>query len=743
MNKRCVSYILIALTLLLSTFAQAGLPTRLPIEDDLCIGAWFLCPDALNGEMYRKYLDNFSEHSPYNLLTTSFRWTPEVIEPKVHDLIQQAVAYAHEKGLKISLDLDIRLARKAFQQRYPGELQEMLRFQSVPLEAGKSSTIDIKPRDLHDHMTGNTIGYVPLSGRIARVFSYIPCKQGIKAGTLIDITEKCSVLQEDEKGVAVSVPGSEGRVACLAAIFMHLSPAVFAPHLDSFQRTIIAKYADVPLDGLSKDEWGYPPCFPDEIAEYKDFWYSYWLAEHYAHQRGGRNFLRDCLLMHLGEEGKEQERQAAINLLHRIKYARNVEIEQQYYDLAKEFYGPHTIVTTHPTWVADPQATEYKKHGLDWWAAKRDFAQTDEDAPYPVRSALAKKWSARPTCYNQYYSTEYNDYVEKLWQGAATANRLNHHPLYPNPHRLLMLERHTALLANTLMRGETRLRLLSQVTQSPLRCPVAIIFGHACAGNWAGPGYNDPGLKFTHSLWSKGCYADLIPSTEIANGALHIDKQGRIAYGVQAYEAVVLYHPQFESPQTADFFSQAAHGTTKLFRIGEWSLDPDARPFDGTAALPKSMRQIENDPQGVKAVSEMLSAPLQTPAPDGIPALTAQHYRVDGTLVCTAGSIDNPAGAPIARHLSYGAHVLDVEAEGIFAIRLSDKGKLEALAAGGLKSLQGHGIKIELPRGIDLAFWHDAEGKPHGLIQDFEGDVPTALKALTQDWQHIRSPRPL
>jgi hypothetical protein len=96
------------------------------------------------------------------------------------------------------------------------------------------------------------------------------------------------------------------------AAFTHFTPDVFAPHLLEFQRAILAKYADVPLAGACKAEWGFPPCY-DGCPAKNDYWYSHSLEAAYAQRTGGRELLRDTLLMTFGQRGRQDRRQAAIN----------------------------------------------------------------------------------------------------------------------------------------------------------------------------------------------------------------------------------------------------------------------------------------------------------------------------------------------------------------------------------------------------------------------------------------------
>ena len=90
------------------------------------------------------------------------------------------------------------------------------------------------------------------------------------------------------------------------------------------------------------------------------------------------------------------------------------------------------------------------------------------------------------------------------------------------------------------MQAESRVQLLNHISTKPIDCPVAVIFGHAAAMNWSEPGFGDVGLKITDKLWESGFYADLIPSSEIVNGALKIGEDGSILYGAQRYVAASL-----------------------------------------------------------------------------------------------------------------------------------------------------------------------------------------------------------
>ena len=115
---------------------------------------------------------------------------------------------------------------------------------------------------------------------------------------------------------------------------------------------------------------------------------------------------------------------------------------------------------------------------------------------------------------------------------------------------------------------------------------------------------------------------------------------------------------------------------------------------------------------------------------------------MDGTVILASGQND-VRGDPIQKSIKVNGHDVAIDAVGVAAVRLDKGGKLEALAAGALTSFRCGGLAIELPERVDVALWRDAEGKWHGVLQDFSGPVPAVLLAFTHDWLRLRVPQPL
>ncbi|HJX72216.1 MAG TPA: glycosyl hydrolase family 28-related protein [Bacteroidales bacterium] len=715
------------------------------------IGVWVWGEEELLPDGFKKAIDQAGNHSPFNLLIPFLRFPDkEVVENEIHDQVRLAADYAAERNIGLVADLDIRSARRAFKKEYPGELQKMLRIKEIMLSENDSAETVIPSLDLNDHYSGGNVPHhYSLDGTLLRVYAYHNTAEGIEQESLEDITTECDIVWSSKDSVKVRIPpcktnDKEQTHACVMVSFTHLYPDVYSPHLLEFQRKIIRQYSDVRLAGVCKDEWGFPPYYPRFYRTgINDFWYSKSCAQAYAEKTGGRELLADCLLMAKGIKGKESERQMAINHFMEMTRHRNVAIEDDFYHAVKEVFGPDAAVTVHSTWWPYPDLNEYKKNGLDWWASTRDWAQTDEVTPYAVRTALSKKWKS-PVWYNMYYK---KDLPVQVWSSALAGGRINYLPFQ-------------SLFSEDLMRAESRIRLLNYISKSPVDCPVAVIFGHACTMNWAGPHHDDVGMLLVDSLWKKGYPADLIPTSEIENGSLQIDSDGYISYGDQRYTAVVLYHPEFEKNSTAEFFLKADRGNTAMFRIGEWTKDFKGSPLDGNKLLPESMISTGDMNHTLLKIPEILKKndiPGQTPATGIIdntyfglrdfshsscsPATTGFCRLIDGTVIHIAGT-GQISGDTIKSDFKIQDHDVSIDAIGVAAVRLDEKGQLQALAAGSLKYFKAGNFELRLDERMDIALWLDGEEGWQGVIQGNDGAIPEELMAITKKWTHLNLPVP-
>jgi len=711
---------------------------------------------------WQSLIDLLARHGPYNTLTVSMRCQGHpLVAPETRALFARLVDRARARGLGVALDLDPRLARAEFRRRWPDELQRVVYVQRCRVAADGSARGTVHPESWQDHMTWGGTPYRVEAGRCVRALAWRVAGDGLVVpGSQRDVSTAMVVEDEGPAGVAVRATGLRGadEVVVLAE-FTLFTPDVFSPHLISYQQELLELYADLPLVGVVKDEWGFPPTVAS-MLEHRSFWYSPGYAAAYAGATGGRDLLADLPLLAVPVAGREAERVAAIAAYNTLNLRRQAEIETAYYEGVKKVFGAAALVTKHATWYPRINGMEVCKNGLSWWAARRDIAQTDEITPLSAALGMAKKFGAA-IWLNEGYAERPEWYRRNIWRYALAGGRMVFHPLFPtiagqhpdpdDPRH----PTHSRLLTAELIRAEGRVRLLGFISRAPLDCPVAFVFGHERVANWAGGGFLDYGEELSLDLWRHGYAVDLYPSSEIVAGTFAVDADGWLRVGCQQYEAMILYGPDLCPPAVAEFFQGRAALRTAGVVIGPWARDDRGRPWDGLARLPADWRRLDLRADALPlllAELERRRVPRQPPLAEpyllfgstqiGMPAPAGLCRLVDGTVVRIAATWVSDGGDPIRESIEIGGLTFAVQAEGLFAARVDDRGRIAALAAGGLRRVAAGSFRLELPEPLDLALWRQADDGWAGVVQGLADDapLPPALQRLTDAWLRLSLP---
>jgi hypothetical protein len=209
----------------------------------------------------------------------------------------------------------------------------------------------------------------------------------------------------------------------------------------------------------------------------------------------------------------------------------------------------------------------------------------------------------------------------------------------------------------------------------------------------------------------------------------------------------------------AEFFRKAAaRSKTALFRVGDWSMDFEGKPLDAAADLPPSIKPVAAAAAARQIIDHLKAAGIEPQTPctmrgaAGFPASmmpkpSGQCRLLDGTVIVASGEKD-VMGDPIRKTIKVaprpgsGQAGQDVvfDAVGVAAVRLDMQGKVEAMAAGGLKTFKARDMTIDLPERADVALWRDSKGQWQGVLQGHDGPVPDALAKITRKWTRLRLP---
>ncbi len=444
---------------------------------------------ADGGESLLRLARVLGEKTPCDFVTLSLRCRPDLESAEVRDLAKRFIAACHEEGIRVAFETDLRLAREGFLAAHPGEAQKLVVFGG-------------RPPKLSDHMTGGTRGY--------------------------DVTAE--------------EPFDEASGARLFTLFC---ADVFAPHLDEYTSKLMREAKALGADTAMRDEWGFPPTSDEVFARHRAFWYSDAMAADYK-ARFGADLKADIVLMGTAPAGRDEERGAAIRRYEEAIYRRCAAIERRHYAETKSLFGPDAVVTKHSTWFPLVDRFDFQKNGLDWWAADRDIAQTDEITPVAVRLGLAKK-TGGSVWMNEGYQDRPEKYLAAVKRYALSGGRMVFHRVYggnwdaglPASERRL---RTTLSVFEQPGMVETleKLRELDRTTAAQLDSPVALVFGHFEVMDWSSPAYRDWGAAVADGLHGKGWAVDAYPSTELQAGTFRVDAEGWLRVGHQRYRALVV-----------------------------------------------------------------------------------------------------------------------------------------------------------------------------------------------------------
>ena len=100
-------------------------------------------------------------------------------------------------------------------------------------------------------------------------------------------------------------------------------------------------------------------------------------------------------------------------------------------------------------------------------------------------------------------------------------------------------------------------------------------------------------------------------------------------------------------------------------------------------------------------------------------------------------------GDEIKTSFKIGNYDVSIDATGVAAVRLDEKGQLLALAAGSMKSFKTGDFAINLDEPTDIALWIDDNGEWQGVIQGMDGEIPENLVKITKNWTRLNIPTPL
>lgn len=652
---------------------------------------WKWDDSHIQSRKYIKDIDDICERSGFNYIYVGTAWCSLTLEsPILKRAITEAVTYTHDRGRKFILEIDVRPCRNAFVARHPESrtgmvfaLEDEIRHSDVVL----SHEFD-QPADQFGR-------YGFQSAEVLRVYAFkLLDSCHYDEETLIDITHLCE-WRMHERTLSLSIntdtPQLEPGMRVFAVtVGWYEYPDPASPDTWAFTEKLFELYADIALDGVALDEWGYFPhsrnggqFYFDEA--WKSPWYSLALQNLYA-ETTGRDLIKDYLVMRYAPEGSDESRIVAINEYTDLIRQVTVSFEDRYYEACKEYFGEDAFVGVHPTWYGlteTDNTPEIWKNALNWWDVTRDYGQTDESISLPVRAALSHKWNS-PIWLNMWYGNgtlDLGTYFKEGWTNARFGGR-THTLAYECRLEPSVLDLKEKGYLERIWEMEERIMLLNSIATHPLDCRVGIVLGYYAATNWL-CNVDTHGcwhmkdcvlsrtLEIAMSVWNAGFLCDVIPDYEIADGDLNL-KEGKARYGNQEYDLLIYVYPELSKKSTILLLDDYASAGGKLGVIGNQSRFQDGALCSGEFKdlVDKAMFWKKDMPAREELQTDLCKCGLVKNQFDNGAVLQ------NGWLVFT-GTGEQHVDNPIHIDLEYMNHLIRGKAMDVLAFKIGDDGVFE------------------------------------------------------------------
>ena len=704
--------------------ALRRLPSWIVPENAFC---GFGIDDPSNA-LQRRVLRLFLERSDWNVLTWCCR-TAEHGHPEVAPRLAEAARMLEGSGIELLMELDPRLMRNAFLAEHPDDFLRQRQFGHFRPDASGAVRFEVRQDYMCDYagtggMNDPYSGWKP--GRLVAV-------RAVRGQSPRPVEADAVTCSADAvSGVVRGLAGDETLQVEVEWPLKEADPC--SPNLQAFSRKMALRYRELGVSGAMRDEYGFQKPNTKNGERHQSFWFSPRFAALYARRSGGRSLEADLPLLALGADTPE-------NHVAAIAYSLSVydackASEEDFYAMNKEYFGPDVYVAKHVTWHFPFDYDEILHNGIVWWAARRDWAQSDELNPVPVSTGMMKKFGT-PLWLNEGYGPNPEHYMKTLWQYVVCGGRMVYHGIYCGDPSMTSVakyadpaerayHRHADLLGDDAVRAEEIVRLLPLVTRAPIDCPVAHVFGHERLVDWLDPAFKDWGEPIAHGLGGMGFYVDAYPASELQSGTFQIDGDGYLRVGRQRYLACVLWHLSSGERKAWDGFAAGRTLKTRLF------IDPGVGEVADFLASSGAARQTPLGPTGLGGATRH-----RLPPADGLLRLT------DGTVARVKGGLPDFAGDAISGELETGGVRVAYAARGLFAAR-AENGELSAVCGGGVTCVEGGGLSLQLDAPVDLALVK-INGEWRGVWQtpDTDAPVPQPLRRITRRWTKLRAVKSL
>ena len=665
------------------------------------IGYWFISPSLLPNQNYLQHLDTIAEKCPYTLLFLTARDGANFYDFKVmHPVFQQIVAKAHQKGLKVGLQL-----WGNYKDSIREESQQMIVEQEIKLDLNGNGECTAKAKFVRfpDRL---------LHTDLFKVYAFKKSGEGFyDPATLHDITLNCTAVTPGKENALIQIKGGKGLhgyTACVMTRETCSQSSMWGEvEINGFTEAMKA-YADIPFDGFALDEYGNKfvarnvELKPDE--PFRGRWYSKAMAAEFL-RTTGKSLEKTMFDARYAPTGKPEVRIRAINEYMDFMRKGAQRVETAVYLKSKEIFGKDIFNGIHNTYHNSLINDEIWANGIGWWSAPRAYGQTDEKTPTPIQMGVAMAHTQN-AMYNQFYDKDLEPVLVKSFNDLRWGIRTHYHAL--NDKRPLRFDLEFPEAIAGISQNERCARLLNRFNPALPKIQLLVIFGMEALCNW----YPDTTLRGIYDIndkmgieakaveiWNAGYLNALVPSDLIENKVLKIGKNGKPVMNGHTFDAILFLHPQYAKEPVLRFLEEYEAKGGKL--MVEGTADHDFKANNITTRFKRIYDHATVKGYAVENLPKLgLTRDL---LPDGCQNEDGSFVFTDRTSLIT----DTLASfsVTIAGDQYSGSY------KGIAILAANKLQGITKLAAAGIKELRKNGkVILSFHHPVDL-FAHRSEGK--------------------------------
>jgi hypothetical protein len=539
------------------------------------VAYWFFAANMLQEETYKAKIDSFVKNSKYTLIFLTARDGCDFYDINtMHPIFEKLVKYAHQKGLKIGLQIWKNSTNTLIENT-----DRLIQDGEQILDENGKAYYYVNAKGARD---SNTI----IKSELFKIYALKKTGEGFYDPTsLQDITKLASSVP-DSHHVAVSINAGaklKGYTAFIETQHYYNSCSNFSQQAYDIMLNAFKAYADIPFDGIGLDEYknmliDRQPILVKAHGIFRSRLYSLGMATKMKEQTG-KDMDKILFDMRYAPTGKPEVRMIAINEYMRLLRTATLGVEAAVYDLGKKEYGKDAFIGLHSTFHNNLDKDEVWQTGVSWWDIKRDYGHTDENIATAIQLGIGMSYK-KNAMYNMYYEKS----LDKIWTKALYDLRFGIRTHYHAANDVqgwgVSIDAPTALIKINPV--ERAARLLNRFNPAFPNTKLLVVYGMEAIYNWY-PNYAQRGMydindflgmeKKSVEMWQNGYIHAAVPTDLINDGRLKINAEGKPALNGYVFDAVILLNPEYATEATTKFFQKYTNSHGKLLVEGNCTHD--------------------------------------------------------------------------------------------------------------------------------------------------------------------------